>query len=143
MKALNFRFHRISNQVANEEYYLCSLCLKHCSTSTRMYRHLKRHEETVKEEKKFNCHNCNQKFDQFQLEMHFLECQQENSNVNHEVIGDFCEVNCDGEVKEAKDVSEKQSGIKCPVCGKSEKTREDMERHIKNHPLESLMAAVT
>ena len=55
VKALNFRFHRLSNQVANEEYYLCSLCLKHCSTSTGMYRHLKRHEVTVKEEKKFNC----------------------------------------------------------------------------------------
>ena len=107
-----------------------------------MYRHLKRHEETVKEEKKFNCHNCNQKFDQFELEMHFLECQQENSNVNHEVRGDDYEVNTE-EVKEAKNVSEKQSGIECPVCGKSEKTREDMERHIKNHPLESLMAAVT
>ena len=75
--------------------------------------------------------------------MHFLECQQENSNVNHKVIGDNYEVKCEKEVKNAENVSEKQSGIKCPVCGKSVKTREDMERHIKNHPLESLMAAVT
>ena len=99
---------------------------------------------------KFQCHLCNEYFDQFELEMHFLECHPQNSNDNHivisddhEVMSDNIKVMSDEEVKSGKNLSEKQSGIKCPVCGKSEKTREDMERHIKNHPLESLMAAVT
>ena len=72
--------------------------------------------------------------------MHFLECHQENSNVNYEVNCDNYEVKTDevhGEVKSVKNLSEKQSGIDCAVCGKNEKTREDMERHIKNHSIES------
>ena len=107
-----------------------------------MYNHLKRH-EVKEEEKKYSCHNCHKKFDQFGLEMHFLECHQEDSNMNHEVNSDDYEVMSDEEVKSAKSVSEKLSGFDCPVCGKNEKDRQDMERHIKIHPIESLMAAVT
>ena len=45
------------------------------------------------EEKKFSCHICSKKFNQFELEMHFVECLQEDSNDDNEVIRNISTTN--------------------------------------------------
>ena len=85
---------------------------------------------------KLECFVCNQKFDQYELELHFLECGQENeaNNPQNEPVENVDPTVEDPITSASQPVLVQDPGIICPLCGKHVKSIEDLKLHLKVHP---------
>ena len=87
---------------------------------------------------KFQCHLCNEYFDQFELEMHFIECslgengiKEENENCENVENNNSCEF--DPIKKSRKPNSESEKRFSCQYCDKTFKTSNGLIYHEKTH----------
>ena len=88
-------------------------------------------EDGAEDDGKLECFVCNQKFDQYELELHFLECGQENeANLHQNEHVENVEPNVENPITNTSQPAPVQDpGIICPLCGKHVKSIEDLKLH--------------